>query len=65
MKEISDKERMDFLDNPNRQWTFWIGKTLRYEKINGNIFTSSISGPVFPGTSIREEIDKWIRNDKT
>ncbi len=54
MVEITDQDRMDWLDQPSRRWTFWLGRN----KPNGYWVM-----PVFGKNSIRTAIDKEIIRD--
>lgn len=49
---VTDTEMLDWLDKPERSWTFWLGKS------NKDGYTVR---PVFPGTSIREAIQSAMK----
>lgn len=52
-----DAERLDYLDDPARTWTFWMGRMLP----DG----ASVTWPVFKGESIRAAIDAALaRSDR-
>lgn len=54
---MTDKERLDWLEKPDRTWTFWLGAS--YD------FNSYLVWPIYPGTTnIREQIDKAIEKEK-